>query len=67
MVAYGEFRLVKYALFLLREVLPQHDEICLNEGNLMIEYIKDNNDAKKQLEKLKGGVDSLYSSYWTQL
>ena len=66
-VAHGEFRLVKYALFLLREVLPQHDEICLNEGNLMIEYIKDNNDAKKQLEKLKGGVDSLYSSYWTQL
>ena len=34
----GPFRLVKYALFLLREVLPQHDELCAEEGRLMLAY-----------------------------
>ncbi len=34
----GPFRLVKYALFLLREVLPEHDELCAEEGRLMLAY-----------------------------
>lgn len=63
-MAHGEFRLVKYALFLLREVLPQHDEICYNEGYWMIEYLKGNSEAKAQLEFLKGGVDKYYSLCW---
>ena len=32
---YGEYRLAKYVIFLLREVFPQHDELCAIEGGLM--------------------------------
>jgi hypothetical protein len=34
----GPMRLVKYALFLIREVLPQHDELCVEEGRLMLAH-----------------------------
>ncbi|NSW91440.1 MAG: hypothetical protein HPY74_12340 [Firmicutes bacterium] len=37
---YGPFRLVKYALFLIKEVFPAHDAICFEEGKYMMEYIK---------------------------
>ncbi len=33
--AHGGFRLVKYALFLEREVFPLHDELCETEGALV--------------------------------
>lgn len=36
---YGEFRLVKYARFLLREYFPAHDERCRREGMMMLEHI----------------------------
>lgn len=36
--AYGPFRLVKYALFLLREVFPAHDALCAEEGLAMLRY-----------------------------
>ena len=34
--AYGPFRLVKFALFLLREVFPAHDAYCCEEGKMML-------------------------------
>ncbi|MCX5673184.1 MAG: hypothetical protein NTU94_17860 [Planctomycetota bacterium] len=34
----GPLRLVKYALFLLREVFPPHDELCVEEGRLMLAH-----------------------------
>ena len=37
--AYGPFRLVKYALFLIREVFPEHDARCYEEGKKMMEHI----------------------------
>ncbi|MDD4743057.1 MAG: hypothetical protein PHN53_00525 [Eubacteriales bacterium] len=36
---YGPFRLVKLALFLLREVFPEHDRLCAGEGSLMQSWI----------------------------
>ena len=32
---FGPFRLVRFAYFLLREVFPLHDELCVEEGRLM--------------------------------
>lgn len=56
---YGPFRLVKYALFLLREVFPKHDELCYDEGRLMLEYESGNRDAAGALENLRGQTASL--------
>ena len=36
--AYGPFRLVKYAHFLLRQFYPAHDALCVPEGEAMLAY-----------------------------
>lgn len=58
---YGPFRLVKYALFLLREVLPLHDELCVEEGRLMIRQATGDADAAPALGRLSGRCAGLYS------
>lgn len=62
--AYGPFRLVKYALFLLREVFPQHDALCVEEGRLMIEHAAGNAEAVQSLRSLQGRTDALLDTHW---
>ena len=46
---YGPFRLVKYALFLLREVFPVHDALCREESAVMFDWIGENGSRQQQL------------------
>ncbi len=62
---YGPFRLVKYTMFLLREVFPQHDELCFEEGRLMIQYAAGDETAVDRLRALQGQTERLYDRYWT--
>ena len=62
--AYGPFRLVKFTQFLLREVFPQHDELCFEEGRLMIQYATGDATAADRLAQLQGQTDRLYDTYW---
>lgn len=57
--AHGPFRLVKYALFLLREVFPAHDVLCAAEGELMLDYLAGKPEAAGELAKTKGSVPML--------
>lgn len=57
--AHGPFRLVKYALFLIREVLPRHDELCRRQGRLMLDHLAGEASAAGALAKLHGGTDRL--------
>lgn len=50
----GPFRIVKYAMFLLKNYFPRHDELCYEEGVLMKEYVCGNEDAGRQLARLSG-------------
>lgn len=61
--AYGEFRLVKYALFLMREILPQHDEFCFEEGRLMVRHMAGDPTAAEGLAALKGRTGALLDQY----
>lgn len=61
---YGPHRLVKYALFLYREVFPIHDEICEIEGRLMKEFAVTKNGEK--LEKMSGSVEKLYKEMFAR-
>lgn len=63
---YGPFRLVKYALFLLREVFPQQDELCAEEGRLMLAHLAGDASAAEQLRRLKGRTARLLDTYWGQ-
>lgn len=51
---YGPRRLVQYALFLLREVLPGHDEICAAEGRLMLDHLDGDEQANAHLAASRG-------------
>ncbi|NLN76190.1 MAG: hypothetical protein GX139_07745 [Armatimonadetes bacterium] len=62
--AFGPFRLVRYAQFLIREIFPIHDELCVEEGRLMLEHAAGNADASEELSGLKGRVKKLYDRMW---
>jgi len=51
---YGPLRLVQYALFLLGEVFPAHDELCAEEGRLMLAHAGGDPHAAASLAGLKG-------------
>lgn len=62
--AYGPMRLVQYALFLMREVFPLHDELCREEGRLMLAYASGEPGATDALSKLRGRTTDLYNDMW---
>jgi hypothetical protein len=62
--AYGPFRLVKYALFLLREVLPQHDRLCQEEGEAMLKHVGGDAAAASMLAGFRGRTAALLERCW---
>lgn len=63
--AYGPFRLVKFTQYLVREVFPQHDELCYEEGRLMLQYAAGDPAAAGRLAAMQGQTAALYDQYWT--
>lgn len=63
---YGPFRYVKYASFLIREVMPLHDALCFEEGTAMLEYISGQPTANDRLKSFKGRTESLYNKLWAK-
>jgi hypothetical protein len=62
--AYGPFRLVRYTQYLMREVFPAHDELCREEGRLMLAYAAGDPQAAAALSGLKGRTAKLYDRCW---
>jgi len=62
--AYGPYRLVRYPHFLFRQVLSQHDEMCFEEGRLMIRHAAGDASATAKLALLQGQTAALYNRYW---
>ena len=62
---HGPFRLVKYALFLLREVLPLHDQLCAEEGRLMHRHLAHDTSAHEDLARATGRCGQLYDGLWS--
>ena len=62
--AYGPLRLVKYAQFLLREVLPEHDRLCRAEGDAMLAYLTDEPNARARMTTLQGRVAAYFDRIW---
>ncbi len=62
--AHGPFRLVRYAQFLLREVFPLHDALCVEEGRLMLAHIAGNPTAIDLLRAYQGRTAALYDHLW---
>lgn len=63
---FGPFRLVKYARFLIREVFPKHDELCEEEGRLMLAHASGDATAAAALNALKPRTADLYERLWAK-
>jgi hypothetical protein len=64
--AYGPFRLVKFALFLMHEVFPAHDALCAEEGELMQAHLDGDPEAAGRLAGMSGRTEALTDSLWGQ-
>lgn len=60
----GDFRLMKYARFLLDEVTPIHDELCFEEGRLMKAHATGDPEAAEGLRFLSGRMNRFYQKYF---
>jgi hypothetical protein len=63
---HGPFRLVKYAQFLIREFFPLHDELCREEGQLMISHLSGDPQAAERLRELKGQTGRLQAVFFSR-
>lgn len=63
-VAHGPFRLVKYAQFLLREILPAHNVLCYEEGLQMQAYLDNEEGALDKLHAWRGRTADFYRHIW---
>jgi hypothetical protein len=61
---YGRHRWVMFALFLLEEYFPLHDELCYEEGRLMKDHICGDTGAADLLGRLRGRCGALMRKYW---
>jgi len=61
---HGDYRLVSYALFLLSEYFPLHDEICYEEGRLMLGMAYNGSQEEvPELNAKAGRVSELIRKY----
>ncbi len=60
----GDFRLAKYASFLMENWYPLHDRLCAPQGTYMREYVQGNSSAEDILKSLKGQVPALMAKFF---
>jgi Predicted metal-dependent phosphoesterases (PHP family) len=64
----GDFRLTKYACFLMNEYFPIHDELCVEEGIQMKAYVTgaagSDADAAENLNRLAPRMTALREKYF---
>ena len=53
---YGEFRIVKYVSFLMREFFPEHDRLCRPEGAAMLDHLAGDPAGAAMLKVINGRV-----------
>lgn len=60
----GDFRLMKYASFLMENYFPIHDLACKAEGYYMNRYIAGDTRAKEILKAMKGQIPEMQKKYF---
>jgi hypothetical protein len=60
----GDFRLMKYASFLMENYFPLHDLACRAEGYYMNRYIAGDARALDILKAMKGQIPEMQKKYF---
>lgn len=66
MQLYGDFRLVKFVAYLILEIFPLHDQLCQQEGALLLRAMKGDTLAENALKCLKGSVKNFYDAIYAK-
>lgn len=61
----GDYRLVKYACFLMENYYPLHDRACLTEGYFMNRYVAGDKQAIDVLAAMKGQIPAMIKKYFS--
>lgn len=64
---YGDFRVVKYVSFLMREYFPFHTHLCAAEGGLMLDCLAGEEPARHALKLLQGRTVKYRTAFFGQL
>ena len=59
----GDYRLMKYASFLMEYYFPLHDEVCKAEGYYLGRYLAGDEKAKEILAAMKGQIPAMQQKY----
>ncbi len=62
----GDFRLMKYASFLMENYFPLHDMACKAEGYYMNRYLAGDDRAKTILTAMKGQIAQMQEKYFAK-
>ena len=60
----GDFRLMRYASFLMENYFPIHDLACKTEGYFMNRYVAKDTLASEVLKMLKGQIPAMQKKYF---
>ena len=60
----GDFRLMRYACFLMEHYYPLHDLACQTEGYFMNRYIAGDKQAAAVLAAMKGQIPAMIQKYF---
>ena len=63
---YGDFRLVKYARFLLENYFPMHNELCFAEGKLIECYVLGNTALASAIETTEGTISGFEKQFFAR-
>jgi hypothetical protein len=55
--------MVKYAQFVLEELMPNHDRLCAEEGESMLAHLAGDDQAGEKLRLSQGRVQKLLQAY----
>ena len=62
--AYGPFRMVKYAKFLMENYYPVHNRLCEASGLMLIEYFSGDTNLKTAIEAIENKVKEFENSFF---
>ena len=60
----GDFRLIKYASFLMENYFPLHDLACRAEGYYMKQFVNGDRRAERVLKAMKGQIPEMLKKYF---
>lgn len=62
----GDFRLIRYAYFLLREFYPEHNRLCREEGEAMQEFLAGDETARERAAGAARRLERYCGEVWSR-